>query len=161
FAPSSTSTSARRRRAAPAGRVDHAARLLLSHMEFLDALSHEDNALLSGQEPPHGPLFAWIEAQFHEQGALPWAVLRESLRGHGCEALAERVMTGAHAQTEGDTHELRLELRGLLNRMLAEQLRVQETEALTAANTDPAALQRYRALQARRVALERLAPQVS
>ena len=45
--------------------------------------------------------------------------------------------------------------------MLAEQLRVQETEALTAANTDPAALQRYRALQARRVALERLAPQVS
>ena len=157
----SSSSNARRRRAAPAGRVDHAARLLLSHMEFLDALSHEDNALLSGQEPPHGPLFAWIEAQFHEQGALPWAVLRESLRGHGCEALAERVMTGAHAQTEGDTHELRLELRGLLNRMLAEQLRVQETEALTAANTDPAALQRYRALQARRVALERLAPQVS
>ncbi len=157
----SSSSNARRRRAAPAGRVDHAARLLLSHMEFLEALSHEDNALLSGQEAPHGPLFAWIEAQFHEQGSLPWAVLRESLRGHGCEALAERVMTGAHAQTEGDTHELRLELRGLLNRMLAEQLRAQETEALTAANTDPAALQRYRALQARRVALERLAPQVS
>ncbi|MBW7831642.1 MAG: DNA primase [Simplicispira suum] len=156
-----SSSSGRRRRAAPAGRVDHAARLLLSHMEFLDTLSHEDNALLSAQDAPHGPLFAWIEAQFHEQGPLPWAVLRESLRGHSCEALAERVMTGAHAQTEGDTHELRLELRGLLNRMLAEQLRVQETEALAAASTDPAALQRYRALQARRVALERLAPQAS
>jgi DNA primase len=156
-----TSLGARRGRAAPAGRVDHAARLLLSHMEFLDTLSHEDNALLSAQEAPHGALFAWIEAKYHEHGALPWAVLRESLHGHSCQALAERVMTGAHAQTEGDTHELRLELRGLLNRMLAEQLRAQETEALAAAQSDPSALQRYRALQARRVALERLAPQLS
>ena len=130
-------------------------------MDFIDTLSHEDNALLCAQPAPHGPLFSWLETQFHEHGALPWAVLRESLRGHPCEALAERVMTGAHAQTEGDTHELRLELRGLLNRMLAEQLRTQETEALIAAGSDPTALQRYRALQARRVALERLAPQTT
>lgn len=142
-------------RSAPAGRADHAARLLLSHMGFLDDLSHEDHDVLCAQEPPHGPLFAWIEHQFHEHGAQPWAVLRESLRGHACEALAERVMTGSHAQTEGDTQELRMELRGLLNRMLAEQLRQQETQALAAASTDPGALQRYRALQARRVALEK------
>jgi DNA primase len=159
--PAPAAHGARRRRGAPVSRSDHAARLLLSHMDFIDTLSHEDNALLCAQPDPHGPLFSWLETQFHEHGALPWAVLRESLRGHSCEALAERVMTGAHAQTEGDTHELRLELRGLINRMLAEQLRTQETEALAAAGSDPTALQRYRALQARRVALERLAPQTT
>ncbi len=150
-----------RRRGAPASRTDHAARLLLSHMDFIDTLSHEESALLCDQPAPHGALFAWLEAQFHEHGALPWAVLRGSLSGHESEALAERLMTGAHAQTEGEPQELRLELRGLLNRMLAEQLRAQETEALAAAGSDPAALQRYRALQARRVALERLAPPAS
>jgi DNA primase len=41
--------------------------------------------------------------------------------------------------------------------MLAEQLRQQETQALEAARNDPEALQRYRELQARRVALEKLA----
>ncbi len=147
-----------RRSPALASRSDHAARLLLSHAAFLDSLSHEDNALLCEQDPPYGPLFSWIETQFHEHGPQAWAVLREALRGHPCEPLAERIMTGAHAQTEGDASELQLELRGLLNRMLAEQLRAQETEALAAAGSDPLALQRYRALQARRVALERLGP---
>ena len=155
FAPSQSTS---RRRGAPASRSDHAARLLLSHMDFIDSLSHEDNALLCAQAAPHGPLFAWIEAQFHEHGALPWAVLRESLRGHACESLAVRVMTGAHAQTEGETPELQQELRGLLNRMLAEQLKQQESAAIAEAAHDPQALQRYRALQARRLALERLAP---
>ena len=147
-----------RRSAALASRSDHAARLLLSHAAFLDALSHEDNALLCEQDAPYGPLFSWIETQFHEHGPQPWAVLQEALRGHPCEPLAERIMTGAHAQTEGDASELQLELRGLLNRMLAEQLRAQETEALAAASTNPLALELYRALQARRVKLERLAP---
>jgi len=127
-------------------------------MDFIDALSHEDNALLCAQPAPHGALFAWIEAQFHEHGALPWAVLRESLRGHPCETLAERVMTGAHAQTEGDTRELQQELRSLLNRMLVEQLKQQESAAIAAAPGDPAALERYRSLQTRRLALERGAP---
>jgi DNA primase len=157
-APPATPMATGRRRAAPSSRSDHAARLLLSHMDFIDALSHEDNALLCAQPAPHGALFAWIEAQFHEHGALPWAVLRESLRGHPCESLAERVMTGAHAQTEGDTRELQQELRSLLNRMLVEQLKQQESAAIAAAPGDPAALERYRSLQTRRLALERGAP---
>ena len=140
----------------PVSRADHAARLLLSHMDFLDELSHEDHATLCAMGEPHGPLFTWLESQFHEHGAQPWAVLRESLRDTACENLAVRLMTGAHAQAEGETRELRQELRGLLNRMLAEQLRAQETMALAAAQSDPAALQRYRELQARRVALEKL-----
>jgi DNA primase len=71
------------------------------------APAQEDHTALCAQPAPHGPLFAWLEAQFHEHGPLPWAVLRESLRGHECEAVAVKVMTGAHAQTEGDEAELR------------------------------------------------------
>ncbi len=144
-------------RTAPAGRADHAARLLLSHMDFLEGLSHEDHTALCALAPPHGPLFAWIESQFHEHGVRSWALLREDLRGHESEAFAERVMTGSHAQTEGDAHELRMELRGLLNRLLIEQIKQQQDQAIAQAAHDPAALQRYRDLETRRKALEKLA----
>ena len=136
------------------GRADHAARLLLSHMEFLEELSHEDHTLLCDQPAPHGALFVWLEGQLHEHGPLAWALLRESLRGHPCEALAVKVMTGSHAQTEGDLHELRAELRGLLNRMLIEAIKLQQNALIAAASQDPAAIERYRQLQERRRALE-------
>ena len=141
-------------RAAPSSRNDHAARLLLSHMAFIEDLSHEDLAVLCDLPPPHGPLFVWLEGQFHEHGPLPWAVLRESLREHPCAPLAGRVMTGAHAQTEGDEAELRSELRGLLDRMHIGVMKRQESALIATAAQDPAALERYRQLQARRRALE-------
>jgi DNA primase len=46
------------------------------------------------------------------------------------------------------------ELRNLLNRMLVERLKVQETQAIQDAKVDPSALLRYRELQARRRQLE-------
>ncbi len=137
-----------------AGRSDHAARLLLSHMAFMEELSHEDHAALSAQPAPHGPLFTWLEGQLHEHGPQPWAVLREALTGHDCQPLAERVMTGSHAQTEGDEAELRAELRGLLNRMLVDAIKQQQNVLIAAAAHDPAALEQYRLLQERRRALE-------
>ncbi len=143
-----------------ANRADHAARLLLSHMEFLDALTQEEQTILCALAAPHGRLFTWLETQFHEHGVRSWALLREALRSdpsaQDCQALAERVMTGAHAQTEGETSELRAELRGLLNRMLIEHLKQQQDAAIAQAAHDPSALERYRALQLRRVALEKL-----
>jgi DNA primase len=152
---------ARGPRTALASRADHAARLLLSHMEFLDTLTQEDLAVLCALAAPHGPLFTWLEGQFHEHGVRSWALLREDLReglpGHTCQAIAEQVMTGAHAQTEGETTELRTELRGLLNRMLIEHIKQQQDQAIAQAANDPSALQRYRELQLRRVALEKLA----
>ena len=152
---------ARGPRTALASRADHAARLLLSHMEFLDTLTQEDQAVLCALAAPHGALFAWLEGQFHEHGVRSWALLREDLRqglpGPACQALAEQVMTGAHAQTEGETTELRTELRGLLNRMLIEHIKQQQDAAIAQAAHDPSALERYRALQLRRVALEKLA----
>ncbi|MGL4435626.1 MAG: DNA primase [Giesbergeria sp.] len=140
-------------RSLPSARIDHAARLLLSHMDFMEHLGHEDHAVLCAQSAPHGTLFVWIEDLFHTAGPLPWAVLRERLRDHPCEALALRVMTGAHAQTEGDLQELRLELRDLLNRMLVEDIKAEQSALIERAAQDPAALERYRALEQKRNAL--------
>ena len=133
-------------RTPPASRDDHAARLLLSHMSFIESLTHEDCAVLCALPPPHGPLFAWLEGQFHEHGPLAWAVLRESLRGHECEALAERVMSGAHAQTEGDECELLAELRGLLDRMLIDAIHRQRQALVSQVTRDPQALAQFQAL---------------
>jgi len=80
-------------------------------------------------------------------------VLRESLREHECEELAVKVMTGAHAQTEGELAELRLELRDLLNRMLIEDIKEQQKVLVLQAAKDPSALERYRALEQKRVVL--------
>ena len=148
-------------RAPTASRADHAARLLLSHMAFLEDLTHDDHAALCALPAPHGPLFSWLEGQLHEHGPLAWALLRESLRGHPCEALAVKVMTGSHAQTEGDLHELRLELRDLLNRMLIEDINAQQKALVLQAAQDPTALERYRALEQRRNALQGILPRTS
>jgi len=138
----------------PASRADHAARILLDNMAALDALSAEDHGLLCGLEAPYGPLFAWLEAQFHEHGAQPWVALREGLQGHESEAFALKLMAGHELGVADDALEAAAELRHLLNRMLIEQLKADETQAIEAAKANPAALQRYRELQARRLALE-------
>ncbi|CAN7414381.1 DNA primase [Acidovorax delafieldii] len=143
------------------GRADHAARLLLSHMAFLEELTHDDHTTLAAQPAPHGPLFAWLEAQFHEHGPLAWAVLRESLRDHECEELAVKVMTGSHAQTEGELHELRLELRDLLTRMQIEDIKEQQKVLVLQVAQDPSALERYRALSEKRKELEQIAPKTT
>ncbi|MCA0212586.1 MAG: DNA primase [Proteobacteria bacterium] len=140
-------------RAAPVSRADHAARLLLADAVAWENLPHEMHAMLCELAEPHGPLFAWLDSQLHEHGPLPWGALREALRGHDSEALALKLMAGAQdmapAGAESDA-----ELRDLLSRMLMERLKRQETEAIESAATDPQALERYRALQARRLELE-------
>lgn len=152
----------------PAGRADHAARVLLSDMSIWEDLSSEDHNLLCDLAPPHGPLFAWLDHQHHEHGSQPWGALREGLRGHESEDLAVRVMATAFTPVldedgnlpkdaptpEALAHEAQMELRGMLNRMLIESLKAQETEAIAAAKDDPTALQRYRSLQMRRRQLE-------
>ena len=81
-------------------------------------------------------------------------MLRESLSGHACETLAQKVMTGSHAQTEGDLQELRLELRDLLDRMLIDDIKAQQKILIAQATQDPSALERYRALEQKRNALQ-------
>ena len=136
-------------RGTPATRTDQAARLLMAHMEFMEELTHEDFDALSRCTAPHGGLFAWLEAQFQEYGPQPWAVLRERLQ-ECMEAhvapLAERLMTGPHAQPEGELAELRRELRGVLNRILIDDIKQQTHAAAMAVATNPHAAQQLRDL---------------
>ena len=147
-------------RVLPVSRADHAARLMLSQPDLWESLTSEQHAMLAELPKPHGPLFTWIEIQLHEHGPQPWAALREGLRGHELESLAMRLMASEsiaadpNGQKQASPQESSAELRQLLNRLLIERLKAQETEAIEAAATDPSALQRYRELQARRRQLE-------
>jgi len=137
----------------PAGRADHVLRLLLGDSAAWNGLTQEDHDLLCSLDAPHGPLFQWLDSQLHEHDPLPWGSLREGLRGHPGEALALRLMSAREAMGAAP-EDVQSELRALLNGLLVERLKAQETEAIAAASTDPAALERYRALQARRRELE-------
>jgi DNA primase len=144
-------------RSAPASRADHAARILLGEMAALEALTAEDHTMLCELPPPHGPLFVWLESQLHEHGPQTWIALREGLRDHEGEELALKLMADYESgdSDEGtDAGESAAELRDLLNRMLVEQIKVQQTEAISASKADPSALNRYRELQIRRLQLE-------
>ncbi len=138
----------------PTSRADHATRLLLGNMLALELLSAEDHTMLCELPAPHGPLFAWLESQLHEHGAQPWVALREGLRGHPAEEVAVRLMTGHELGVTDESDASLSELRNLLNRMLVERLKIQETEAIHAAKFDPAAVHRYRELQTRRRQIE-------
>ncbi|MFZ9374934.1 MAG: DNA primase [Burkholderiaceae bacterium] len=137
-------------RARPASRADHAVRLLLSQHAALQRLGSEDQAMLSELPAPHGPLLIWLEAQLHEHGPLPWAALREGLRGHEAEPLAQRVMQGFEGPLPGEAapEETERELDGLLDLMRLDWLKQQENDALAAND-----LKRYREVHERRKAL--------
>jgi DNA primase len=148
----------------PKGRADHAARVLLSHMDLWEDLSTEDHNLLCELAPPHGPLFVWLDQQHHEHGNQAWGALREGLREHESEDLAVRVMTSAFTPLMDDEgkpmpesltpeqqrRDAGLELRGILNKILFESLDAQMKEAIAEAAADPTAMQRYKALFERR-----------
>jgi DNA primase len=148
----------------PTSRSDVAARLILSNMGEWESLSHELHALLCDQPGEHGLLFAWIDSQAHEHGVQPWAALREGLRGQPFEALAVRVMTGPDGGPIGNAEgeqaaDAARELRNVLDYMLDDLLKAQQSEAIGAVGSDPHALERYKTLEARRLELrKRLRP---
>ena len=147
-----------RNRVQPPGRPDVAARLLLSNMHEWEGLSHELHGLLCDLPGEHGLLFAWLDSQLHEHGVQPWAALREGLRGQSFEALAMRAMTDVGGAQSGDPESQQLadaarELRSVLDFMLDDFLKARQSEAIAAVGSDPLALERYRALEVRRIEL--------
>jgi DNA primase len=168
-------TAKRGTRQIPAGRADHAVRVLLTHMTLWDDLSTEDHNLLCELAPPHGQLFVWLDHQHHEHGNQAWGALREALRGSEVEDLAVRVMATAFTpllddegkplpdtQTpEQQRKEAQLELRGILNKMLLESLDQQMKDAIAEAAANPAAMQRYKALFERRKQIHILPSQLA
>ena len=137
-------------RPTPVSREDQAARLLMCHMEFMEEMTHEDFDALARCNESHAPLFRWLEAQFTESGPRSWALLREQLQSAPCGPLANKLMSGAHAQPEGEVDELRKELRGTLNLILVDHLKREEGKALKEIATDPTAARRYIEYQERR-----------
>ncbi len=144
-------------RTQPASRADHAARLLLANMALWENLAGEDQAMLCALGEPHGPLFVWMESQFHEHGPLGWSALQGEMQGQAFAEDAARWMQqhALHAGAEAsapDVQESRQELRRLLDLMLIDRLKQLETEALVQAHNggDPDALQRYKSLVERR-----------
>jgi DNA primase len=135
-------------RQAPVSRADHAARLLLGQSLAWDQLTNEDHAVLCALPSPHGPLFAWLDSQVHEHGPLPWGQLHEALQGQPVAELAERLMADAPTAAT-PPGEAAAELRDLLDRMIVERLKSEETAAIEAGDLD-----RYRTLHARRRGLE-------
>ncbi len=150
------------------GRPDRVARIVMAQPAAWDWLAANDHQLLGHLPEPHGPLFAWLESQWHEHGPQPWAALREAMRGQDFEALAvalsdgalvlekmsdEPTPAGAEATTPTEA-ELRRELRELMRRLHIEDLKARETLLIADSATDPSALQRYRELQSLRKRLE-------
>lgn len=151
------------------GRADRVARIVLSNPKAWDWLSAADQHLLAQQAAPYDALFTWLEGQWLEHGAQPWAALREALRGHSFEALALDLQAGAVVLEQpaplppgspdpvadpADPAELQRELRDLLRLLRIEQLKQQESECIALAPQDPSALERYRQAHELRLQLQ-------
>jgi DNA primase len=134
------------------GRADRAVGLLLANAQAWDQLSADDHAMLAQLGSPHGSLMAWLEAQLHEHGPQPWAVLREALRKHEHGDFAIR--QGDLAAQSLDPETEATEITEVMTRLRIEHLKSLESEAIARASTDPEQLQRYRELQDLRKALE-------
>ena len=147
-------------RGLPASRADYATRILLGNMAALEFLSAEDHALLCELPAPYGSLFTWLESQLHEHGPQTWVALREGLHGHEGEELALKLMADHEMDNPVPLSETSTELRNLLNRMLVERIKTQQTEAIAASKADPSSLDLYRELQTRRLQLEAALAQV-
>ena len=126
-------------------REDRALGLLLSNTQSWDQLSADDHHLLAALPAPHGPLFAWLEAQLHEHGHQPWAALREALRGHEHEALACQQVE--HCALTPGAEEDAEELGSVMNELRRERLE-RESEALAQQlKPDVASLHRLREIR--------------
>ncbi|MDX1330332.1 MAG: toprim domain-containing protein, partial [Burkholderiaceae bacterium] len=130
-------------------RADHVARIVLTHPAAWGWLSTEDQHMLAELPPPHGPLFTWLESQWHDHGAQPWAALQVAIQSHAFSNHALRLVAQADTLGSENEAETRAELEQLLKRMLIEHLKREEGLAIEAGESE-----RYKALQARRLALQ-------
>ena len=132
-----------RRQAAP--RQDRAVQLLFSAMASWEELSPTQQTLLCELPAPHGDMLAWLDHQLHEHGVLPWAALREALRGHPHETWLSALVEQAPAELEHDQGEL----ASILHEMEKAQLSAQLSEMAPHVATDPALYERFKTLSAR------------
>ncbi|MEO7852845.1 MAG: DNA primase [Rubrivivax sp.] len=132
---------ARRMRQLPTGPADQAARMLLLRSEWWERLGNDDHELLSALPHPHGGLFAWLERQLHDHGALSCGALQAALADtdHDPEpgALAARLLSSMAVEDSVEFDDLQAVINLLWRAHLG-----QRSEALAAiGGTDPLARQ--------------------
>ena len=142
-------------RAQPASRADHAARLLLGQSHLWETLTNEYHAMLCELPMPHGGLFVWLESQLHEHGPVNWTALRAEVVGQAFETLALHLMSGPTAHTAPSEHseEAAQELHNVLLRLSVDRIDA-EMKEIAPSVAEATMGQRYRALDARRKALQ-------
>jgi len=147
-------------------RVDLVGRIMLSQPESGNWLTAEDHHLLDKQPEPLGAMFRWLESQWHEHGPQPWAVLQQAMAGHEFESKANQLMAqamslmtppigDAPSTTNDSGDDAQKELREVLSRMLIDDLMARETQALAETAVRPEAVQIYKELYERRIALQK------
>ena len=146
FSPESRGFEPRRARVAgrsmPLSRATVALRIVLTNPAAWERLSNDDHHLLCELPAPHGPLFAWIDAQHHDHGPQPWSALREALRGHEHEGFAAAEVAKLPPEIESDPAELDDILAKEHERRRAEE----RARLAEAAASDPAAYERLKQL---------------
>jgi DNA primase len=98
---------ARRIQHLPPGPADQAMRMLLRHSDWWERLASEDHELLHGLPEPHGAVFAWLERQLHEHGALPRGTLQAALAEAGHAEFTARLMNSMAADDSVEFGDLR------------------------------------------------------
>ena len=118
-------------------------------MPLWESLPPATQAMLCELPAPHGPLFAWLDAQYQEYGALGWGALQESLPAApgGTEALA-LVKRFQAMELHPSSQETQTELRSVLKRLELDELGRAIEEAIRTQD-----IERFKTLDARRTAL--------
>ena len=131
--------SAPRGRKGPPPRARRALQIALSDPQAWPSLGEADHHLLCSLPAPHGPLFVWLDSQFHEHGPQPWAALRQALQGHPHAADAEQAMQAA-LELEGIDHTSSgaagQDWQSVLHGVRLEDTERRMTEALAAGDTE-------------------------
>lgn len=141
--------------------ADQAVRILAGHMEFFAQLDADDMDALTSLNAPHGPLFIWLEAQWHENGPQNWALLNQKITAEiqnpvpnphmGSLVYAQKIMDSRIANImAANAQELYQELRSILATLLVARIKQLETQLLVRYAHDPSARDAYLALQERR-----------
>jgi DNA primase len=132
-------------RAGPTSRADRALQILLIDNTAWEQLSSAEHHLLCSLPTPHGPLFAWLDAQIAEHGPQTWGAVSEGLRGHTHEAIARKLVAIVPDEIQNDA----TELAAIVQKMHfeAEDAELRELSSQVA---DPAKFARYKELMERR-----------
>ena len=126
-------------------REDRAIQMLFTDMAAWNRLSSAQQALLCGLSGPHGEAFRWLDQQAHEQGALPWSALYQTLIGHPLSEWATQLVLSGLTDVGFDQTELNSILLEIEKLSVAKELSAMAHQI----ETQPALLEPFRSLSRR------------